>query len=609
VFTNAAVRKGSKPFAAAAVVAALGLMGFALTGDAEAQILGAAESFAVLAGSTVTNTGPSVIHGDVGVSPGNAIVGFPPGIVVAPGTIHAGNATAANAQAAITTAYNTLMAMPTQFDLTGQDLGGKVLTAAVYNFASSAQLTGVLTLNGQGNTASQFVFKIGSALTTASNSAVLLINGANGNNVYWAVGSSATLGTNSLFTGNIVALTSITLTTGASIVCGRALARNGAVTLDTNTITLCAAGTAGGNNDIPLNVLFGEGVTGAQQTAIGASRLFGSTMMSQAAFWRDGAGNGQDLNGITPQNNRSMKDAPIEGGSEGIVTTSYQPRTWRMWTTGFGGRASLDGDAERGTSDLQMHTAGFAVGLDVQIDRSTLFGIAGGCSYSGFSVDQRRTTGTVEGAHVGLYGVKRLGSFYLATTAEYARFFNKTDRFIDWVLDERAWGRFNSEEFSARLEAGWQRSIRDLRVTPFAGLDVSYLRIDRFSEESARVSGGPGILGLTFGTKSVTSLTSSLGIQLDKRIPLANGQTLTPFARVAWTHEFNPDRSVNVSLTSSPEASFSPYGAAAPGDAARVNAGLKLDVTKNVGLYAFFDGEFSGHSQSYAGNGGVKISW
>jgi outer membrane autotransporter protein len=379
--------------------------------------------------------------------------------------------------------------------------------------------------------------------------------------------------------------------------------------MDTNTITLCAAGTAGSNNDIPLNVLFGEGVTGAQQTAFGASRLFGSAMMSQAAFWRDGAGDGQDLNGITPQNNRSMKDGPIEGWSEGIVTTGYQPRTWRMWTTGFGGRASLDGDAEKGTSDLQTRTAGFAVGLDYQIDRSTLFGIAGGYSYSGFSVDQRLTTGTVEGAHVGLYGVKRLGTFYLATTAEYARFINKTDRFIDWVLDERAWGSFKSEEFSARLEAGWRRSIRGLRVTPFAGVEVSYLRSDGFAEESARLSGGPGILGLTFGSKSVTSLTSSLGVQFDRRIPLSNGQILTPFARVAWVHEFNPDRSIDASLTSSPEASFSPDGAAAPDNLAKVNAGLKLDVTRSVGLYAYFDGEFSGHSQSYTGNGGVRISW
>jgi type VI secretion system secreted protein VgrG len=130
----------------------------------------------------------------------------------------------------LTTAYNTLRGLPTQVDLTGQNLGGLNLGPAVYSFATSAQLTGLLTLNGQGNANALFVFNIGSALTTASNSVVLLINGANGNNVYWTVGSSATLGTSSVFAGNILADQSITLNTAATITCGRALARVGAVT-------------------------------------------------------------------------------------------------------------------------------------------------------------------------------------------------------------------------------------------------------------------------------------------------------------------------------------------------------------------------------------------
>jgi hypothetical protein len=121
--------------------------------------------------------------------------------------------------------------------LTGQDLGGKTLTAGVYCFAAAAQKTGTLTLNGQGNPNAVFIFKIGSTLTTASASKVKLINRADPSNVFWQVGSSATLGTTTSFVGNIVALTSITLTTGARVT-GRALARNGAVTLDTNSITL-----------------------------------------------------------------------------------------------------------------------------------------------------------------------------------------------------------------------------------------------------------------------------------------------------------------------------------------------------------------------------------
>lgn len=208
---------------------------------AAAQVdLGTSGTFGVLAGSAVTNTGPSVIAGNVGVSPGSAITGFPPGIVLPPGTFHSNDAVAQQAQSDLTTAYNEAAGAPTTVDLTGQDLGGMVLVAGVYNFSSSAQLTGQLTLNGQGNPASVWIFKIGTTLTTASGSSVIFTNGGLGCNVFWQVGSSATLGTTTAFAGNILALTSITLITNATI-CGRLLARNGAVTLDTNLVTNCCA--------------------------------------------------------------------------------------------------------------------------------------------------------------------------------------------------------------------------------------------------------------------------------------------------------------------------------------------------------------------------------
>ncbi|CAN5432757.1 hypothetical protein BH23ACI1_BH23ACI1_08790 [soil metagenome] len=198
-----------------------------------APALGTANPFAVLAGSAVTNTGATVITGDVGLHPGAAVTGFPPGLVL--GTIHAANATSLQAKNDLTTAYNHLAAQPCTADLTGQDLGGLTLTPGVYCYSSSAQLTGNLTLNAQGNPAAVFIFKTGSTLTTASTAQVLMINGGLNCNVFWQVGSSATLGTNTTFAGSILALTSITLTTGARIV-GRALARDGAVTLDSNTI-------------------------------------------------------------------------------------------------------------------------------------------------------------------------------------------------------------------------------------------------------------------------------------------------------------------------------------------------------------------------------------
>lgn len=200
--------------------------------------LGTSASFAVLGGSAVTNTGSSVLNGDLGVAPLTAITGFPPGVLN--GTLHTADAVALQAQSDVTAAYNSLAGQLPCTDLTGQDLGGLTLISGIYCFAASAQLTGNLTLDAAGNSAAVFVFQIGSTLTTASNSSVQVINSGTGCNIYWQVGSSATLGTTTAFQGNILALTDITLNTGAIVSPGRVLARNGAVTLDTNTVSATA---------------------------------------------------------------------------------------------------------------------------------------------------------------------------------------------------------------------------------------------------------------------------------------------------------------------------------------------------------------------------------
>ncbi|MEO7423063.1 MAG: ice-binding family protein [Ornithinibacter sp.] len=227
--------------------------------------LGTAGAFSVLAGSTVTNTGPSVISGDagnggnLGVSPGSAVTGFPPGLVTPPGTIHTTDAVAGNAQSDLTIAYNTAAGLPCNKTLTDQDLGGQTLTSGVYCFATSAQLTGTLTLDAEGNPDAVFIFQIGSTLITASNSTVAFVNGAQGCHVFWQVGSSATLGTSSLFSGTIMALTSITANTTANVQ-GRLLARNGAVTLDSNAIHTPACAPETGVPTAPLFGAAGQGV-------------------------------------------------------------------------------------------------------------------------------------------------------------------------------------------------------------------------------------------------------------------------------------------------------------------------------------------------------------
>src|SRR3989338_9173944 len=210
----------------------LGLAGLVIA--ATSVNLGTADGFAVLAGSTITNTGSSVINGDLGLSPGTAVTGFPPGTLN--GTQHAADTAAANAQAALTTAYNNA-AGQTPVSTVPTELGGTTKIAGIYDSAAGTfGITGTLTLDAQGDPNAVFVFKTASTLITAGSSNIVLANNAQACNVFWQIGSSATLGTNSFLKGNILALTSATLTTGANVE-GRVLARNGAVTLDTNVIT------------------------------------------------------------------------------------------------------------------------------------------------------------------------------------------------------------------------------------------------------------------------------------------------------------------------------------------------------------------------------------
>lgn len=217
------------------------VLGAALA-SAQTPELGSAESFALLAATSATNTGASTITGNIGVSPGSTITGFPPGTIVA-GAAHAGDAVAALAQIDASAAYQALTTRvcPASNDLTGQDLGGKALAPGVYCFDGAASLTGVLTLTGAG----PWIFQIDGTFTTAIGSSVVVASGGptcKGSNVFWQVGgTSATLGASSTFIGSILARTNATVAAAATID-GRVLALDGALTTSANTVTVCSAG-------------------------------------------------------------------------------------------------------------------------------------------------------------------------------------------------------------------------------------------------------------------------------------------------------------------------------------------------------------------------------
>ena len=245
-----------------ASVAAIGLL-VALPFSAQAAQapvgLGTAKSFAVLAGTTVTNTGATKISGDLGLSPGTAVTGFPPGLVTN-GSKHAADALAAQAQLALKTAYDDASGRkpPTQNVAVLDDL---TLVGGVYKSTQDLSLTGTLTLDGQNDPNSVFIFQAVRGLTVASSSHVNLIRGASACNVFWQVGSSATLDTDASFRGTIMALTSISLNTRATVD-GRVLARNGAVTLHANTIgnSQCVIGAPGAPTGVTVTPGNGQAV-------------------------------------------------------------------------------------------------------------------------------------------------------------------------------------------------------------------------------------------------------------------------------------------------------------------------------------------------------------
>jgi hypothetical protein len=311
-------------------VALIALLTVPLAAQAAAVNIATVSPFVVLAGSTVTNEGPSVLNGDLGVSPGTALTGFGLPAVVN-GATHENNAVAAQAQLDLTNAYNVAAGQPVApaDDLSGTDLGNRILTAGAYRYNAGALLTGPLTLDAQGDPNAQFVFEIGAELTTESASSVLLINGASACNVYWQVGSSADLGTTTKFVGNLMALSSISVKNGA-VVEGRLLARNGAVTLINDVLTrpLCATDSSPTPTDTPGDTPGGG--TGAP----GSPPPGGSG---------SGTGSPTSANGTTVTNQRTLQGRQAKPGSRPSRngTAIVRPTPREACTDGF--RATVSG--------------------------------------------------------------------------------------------------------------------------------------------------------------------------------------------------------------------------------------------------------------------------
>jgi outer membrane autotransporter protein len=359
-----------------------------------------------------------------------------------------------------------------------------------------------------------------------------------------------------------------------------------------------------------LNALSGEGTSGTQETALGAGDFFIRTMMEQGAFWR--SGETQDPNGVTYDthlNYAAERTLPPVFKAMPIKTPVYEPR-YRAWAAGFDGFWSLKGEPDPGSADLTHRTAGGAAGLDYRINHDLLVGVAAGGSWSTFSVPDRATGGTLDGAHFGAYGVARSGQWYAAGTLAFNAFDNRTNRTIVGVgPSETANGSFRSDLLNGRVEVGVKQAFNGIAVSPFAAVQFAELWQRGYSETGTAATGTPGVLGLTYTSRAVSSLPTFLGVQFDSRVTLPNGMTWTPYARASWVHEFEPTRAIAAAFITLPGSSFTVDGPRAARDAARIDVGSKLAITRNASLFGSFDGEFSDRSRMYAGKGGLRVSW
>jgi uncharacterized protein with beta-barrel porin domain len=631
-------------------VAALGLMVVVPTSSSHAQAppLGTAASFGVLAGSTVTNTNtPTIITGNVGVSPGSAVTGFPPGIVVG-GTIHAADAVALQAQSDDTIAYLNLAGRPVTQDLTGQNLGGKTLTAGVYGYTSSAQLTGTLTLDGQGNPNSVFIIKIASGLTTASSSRILLINGAQGGNVFFQVGASAILGTSTSFTGDILALTSITLDTAASINCGAALAQNGAVTLDNNVIKICQTTAASASSVLPssssgdqravanaidtfvknggtlppafanllsflspsqlanaFTELSGEAGTGAAQAGTQAMNSFLSLVTNPFAENR-----GLGPEGPPPPRPPLIYKAPVYKAPVGAAPDS---RRWSVWAAAYGGQNNTTGDSLAGSHDRSARAIGYAAGVDYRVTPYTVVGFALGGGGTNYGLSDGLGGGHSDMFQSAIYSLTRVDAAYVSAALSYAWHHVSTDRYVTLAGTDHLTADFSANNIGGRIEGGYRFAIPGVLglpgrygFTPYAAGQVQTFRTPSYSESAAS---GSSIFALAYSARTTTTIRTELGSWFDWTIPVDYGTSLTLRTRAAWAHDNWSDPSIAATFQSLPGSGFTVFGAAPGHDFLLSSAGAEINFKNGFSLAAWFDGEFAEHAQKYAGTGKLRYTW
>jgi uncharacterized protein with beta-barrel porin domain len=603
------------------------------------------DSFAVLAGSAVTDAGASVINGNVGVSPGNSITGFPPAIVNAPYTIYNNEAVAAGAQSQLTTAYNLLAGRPTTADLTGQDLGGMILGGGVYNFNSSAQLTGQLTLDGGGDPNTIFIFNIGSTLTTAAASSIVLANGADPNKVFFRVGSSATLGSTTQFVGKILALTSITLVTGASINCGAALARNGAVTLDSNVINICIArpvvidetvldevaetdqevidainAYVAAGNVLPigfavlalltpaelaaaLDQLSGETATAATPAAIQSMNSF-INLLNRRTGSPAGDVASAPFRPATVSVMGYAAQRPAPGGSafDGFDGAAMPDiNQWQIWSAAYGGYTVTSGDSVKGSHDRKLVDYGLAFGFERYLTTDTMFGLAVSGGGTNFDLDNSLGSGKSAMLQAAIYGRSDRDQAYISGALAYGIHAMRTERSVTIAGIDRFVADFYTHNIAADVEVGYKVGW----LTPFAALRGQVVSTPGYQEKTVS---GASTFALGYQDQVALNGRVEIGARADWTIDVEAG-TLSTYASAAWAHQLSTHNSVKSYFLALPGSTTTVAGANPGANSVLLGVGTELRLDSGLSLSGGLDAAWSHNALGYSGNARLAYRW
>lgn len=634
-----------------AAVAALPL-GCTLAGASAAQDL---ISFAVVSGETITNTGPTTITGNIALSPGTAFTGSTQvTLTETENAVYLTDAVAGRIKNDLATLYNVLAARPTSAmgDLTGQALGNRTLVAGVYNYATSANLAGgeTLTLDGGGDPDALFIINIGTTLTAGSASRIVLTNEAQGGNVFFRVGTSATINTTAALVGQILALDSITLNTSATVNCGAVLARNGAVTLDTNTIEVCTLAAAEfdptpeegafSDNESAVAGALSDYVTDGGELPTSFAILAATQSGDELAATLSQL-SGEVATGVAPTVMQSMDDfldtvlrstrqpfAPAVPSDPGVpvgwvpekINAAYsskydreapaaaptfayaaaEPRNWDMWLSGYGSRNVIDGDASTGSGELTANNRGVAAGLVYSPGDGASFGLSLSSAKSDFDIADGAGSGESDSLFLALSARKAMDAFYVEGALAFGRSDISTDRTVTVAGEDRFTGEATADSVAAHVEAGYRIG----RFTPFAGLRAQSIKTPAYSET---LRSGTDTFGLRYEAETRRSLRSELGVAFEWPAGASNRPTLG--LRAAWAHEFEEGDASERFFLTIPDVSFPVSGATRDRDALLLSASIGMAAGNGVYIDGTVNGEYSGNSSDLSGSLRIGYQW